>query len=172
MMRRISRATLRISTSAHWEPRISMKWRRARPLAVTKIMVSVGLGRAGRAAWRGRVGGARGELGVGEAGAVADEFVGEGAGDAGDDEVPDGVLEDGAVLLSDDVGEVVGVGLAALAEGGGAEAAAGLGELLAADLGVGLPGHAVLVEEAVDLGAVDVLAADEVDLGFADYVHD
>ncbi len=97
--------------------------------------------------------------------------MGEGAGDAGDDEVPDGVLQDGAVLLGDDVADVVGVGLAALAEGEVAEAAAGLRELLAADFRIGLPGHAVLFQKAVDLGAVDVLSADEVDLGLVDDLH-
>ena len=45
-------ATLRISTSAAGSARISMKWRRARALAVTKILVSVAFGRTLRAASR------------------------------------------------------------------------------------------------------------------------
>ena len=45
-------ARRRISTSAAASPLISMKWRRARALAVTKILVSVALGRTLRAASR------------------------------------------------------------------------------------------------------------------------
>ena len=45
-------ARRRISTSAAASPRISMKWRRARALAVTKILVSVALGKTLRAASR------------------------------------------------------------------------------------------------------------------------
>src|SRR3972149_6538610 len=224
MMRSSSSATLRISVSAHSEPRSSMKWRRARALAVTKIIVSVALGRTERAAWRAslRRGGrasrraaggpvpparellhqpgdevevrlvrlldgaqpdrvqplvpgdeagldvvrhrlvdvALGELGVAPAGAVADELVGEGAGDAGDDEVPDGVLEDGAVFLADDVADVLRVGLAPFSEREVAEATARLGELLAAHLRVRFPAPPAFAEEAVDGGAVDVLASD------------
>src|SRR3989304_4043485 len=184
MMRRNSRATLRISASAHSEPRSSMKWRRARAFAVTKIIVSVALGRTERAAWGARLGrlldGAQPggvqplvlgddggldivrhrfvdvalrELGVAPAGAVADQLVGEGAGDAGDDEVPDGVLQHGAVLLADDVADVLRVGLAPLPEREVAEPPARLGELFAAHLRVRLPAHPVFAEEAVDLGA-------------------
>ena len=45
-------ASLRISVSAWRLPRSSMKCRKARALAVTKIFVSVALGRTLRAAWR------------------------------------------------------------------------------------------------------------------------
>src|SRR3972149_1644069 len=55
MMRSICSATLRISVSAHSEPRSSMKWRRARAVAVTKIIGSVAVGGAGGAARAARL---------------------------------------------------------------------------------------------------------------------
>ena len=97
------------------------------------------------------------ELAVPEAGPVADQFVGQRARDAGDQEVPDGVLEDRAVTDFLDVAEVGRVpARPRLGERHVADAAGRLAEHLGRHFAVGLPTDAVIGQEAVEFRVVDV----------------
>src|SRR3989304_3414526 len=104
---------------------------------------------------------------------MANQLMGEGARDARDDEVPDGVLDDAAVATFDDVVQVVAVGLATLgcAEGHVADAPRDLGKQLSADLGVGDPGGIVVGQELAYDTLVDRLATDDIDGWLVDHRH-
>src|SRR5262245_17472655 len=100
---------------------------------------------------------------------MADQLVRQRAADACEQEVPRRVLEDRAMA---DLEDMVDVGLVAagprLGEAHVADAAGRLDQVLAGDLGIGLPAHPVIRQEAVELDAVHDLSADEVDGRLAD----
>src|SRR5262245_20441128 len=96
--------------------------------------------------------------------AVAHQLVGAGTADAGEDEVPDGVLQHGAVADFPDVVQVRRIPARPGArEAHIAKAPGNLGQTLPRDLRVRLPGHAVVGEEPLQLRLINRLPADEVD---------
>ena len=109
------------------------------------------------------------ELRIAEAGPVANQFVRQRSADAGEDEVPDGVLQHRAVADFEDVAEVRLVAAGPrLGERHVADSAGDLGQLLGRDLGVGLPADAMVGQEPVDDRVIHDLLADQVDGRLAD----
>src|SRR5581483_3419680 len=92
------------------------------------------------------------KLRVPEAGAVPDQLVSQAAADAGEEEVPDRVLEHRAVADLEDVVDVCLVAAGPrFGEAHVADTARRLDEGLAGDFRVGLPADAVVRQEAVEL---------------------
>jgi hypothetical protein len=104
------------------------------------------------------------KLGITKAGAMADELVRARTANAGENEVPYRMFEDGSMADFEYMAEVRFVAARPrFGERHIADAASDFGEIFTGDVGIAFPGGDLMVgEEAIDLGVVGGLAADKV----------